>query len=298
MRNVRPQTGTVFRVGWLLLALTIGLVRTTASGAQAGSSGSAASGPRFTRHFLPNGLLYRSYLAGEKEPRVGAVWLHQPEVGWIWEAAMGLRIGLLRYGTDDDVRPEGFQLDVEGAAFTRVDVGVGTDVDSIDFRTGFLMTWRSGRTALKGGTYHISSHIGDEYIERNPDFVRLDYVRDSFIGGATQDLTDTVSVYGEAGYAFKRQGGAEPWEVQFGVQYNPTERMGWTGRPFAAINAHLRQEFDFGGSLNIVAGWQWRSTETRRALRWGVQYFNGKALQYSFFDQHEQWTGTGIWLDF
>lgn len=254
-------------------------------------------GPEFRIQFMPRGLMYRSYLAGEKEPRIGAQWLHG-NVGWIWEASFGGRLPLWRYGTDDPLRPEGLQMDVEGATFTRVDVGTGTEVDAIDFRVGFLVTWRRGRTALKGGSYHISSHIGDEYLVRNPNFVRNDYTRESLIGGITQDLTDALSVYGEVGYAFRYQGGAEPFELQFGIQYNPQPREGWWGRPYAAINAHLRQEFDFARNINTVAGIQWRSRESLRVIRIGLQYFNGQSLQYSFFDQHEEWLGTGVWVDF
>ena len=70
------------------------------------------------------------------------------------------------------------------------------------------MTWRSGNTAFKGGTYHISSHIGDEFRDRNPDFERRDYVRDALVAGITQNLNDAISVYGEIGYAYGIQGGA------------------------------------------------------------------------------------------
>ena len=259
--------------------------------------GAPGADPESRLQFMPRGLMYRSYIAGEKESRIGAQWL-VGEVGWIWESAFGARVPLWRYGTDDPLSPEGLQMDVEGGVFTRVDVGTGTEVDAIDFRTGFLLTWRRGRTALKVGTYHISSHIGDEYLQRNPTFVRRDYVRDSFITGITQDLTPEISVYGEVGYAFLRGGGAEPLEFQFGFQYDPPPNPGWWGRPFAAFNVHLRQEFDFGGNINTVAGMQWGSRESSRAIRTGLQYYNGKSLQYSFYDLHEEWLATGVWVDF
>ena len=249
-------------------------------------------------HFLPYGLLYESYMAGEKEPRLGAVWFYETGVGWLWEAAMGGRFPMVRYGTDDAIHPEGFQMDLEGAAFTRVDIGEGTNVDAIDFRVGMVMTWRSGNTALKGGFYHISSHVGDEFLERNPDFRRIEYVRDSLVAGITQNLNDDVSVYGEVGYAYGTRGGAEPLEFQFGAQYDPSGTGGWRGTPFAAINGHLREDFDFDGTVNMVAGWQWPSAESGRVVRWGVQYHKGQALQYSFFDKDEELFGIGVWFDF
>ncbi len=249
-------------------------------------------------HFLPHGLLYRSYIAGEKEPRFSSVWFYETGVGWIWESALGGRFPMVRYGTADAIDPEGWQLELEGGAFTRVDVGTGTDVDAVDFRVGVTMTWRSGNTAFKGGTYHISSHIGDEFRDRNPDFERRDYVRDALVAGITQNLNDDFSVYGEIGYAYGTQGGAEPLEFQFGAQYAPSSASGWRGTPFAAVNGHLREEFDFGGNINVLTGWQWPSSESGRVIRTGVQYFNGKALQYEFFDKHEELFGIGVWFDF
>src|SRR5712691_3151622 len=46
---------------------------------------------------LPTGLMYRSYLAGEKEPRFQSVWLNETGRGLVWETQMGGRVGLLRY---------------------------------------------------------------------------------------------------------------------------------------------------------------------------------------------------------
>ena len=253
--------------------------------------------PRFLQ-FLPNGLLYKPYLAGEKEPRFAAVWLYEKGRGWIWETAMGGRFGFLRYGTAGTQSPEGWQLDLEGAAFPRIDPIEGSEMDAVDFRAGILSTWRRGPIAIKAGYYHISSHVGDEFLLRNPTFPRIEYVRDSLICGITYDLSDSLTGYGEVGYAVGHLGGAEPLELQFGLQYSPAVSNGFCGSPFAAINGHLREDFDFGGNINIVAGRQWRGPESDHLFRAGFMYFNGHSLQYQFFSKHEELLGAGIWYDF
>lgn len=70
---------------------------------------------------LPVGLMYKSYLAGEKEPRIQSIWLSDKNHNLVWETALGGRFSLLRYGTSDPVRPEGWEFDFEGAALPRVD---------------------------------------------------------------------------------------------------------------------------------------------------------------------------------
>jgi hypothetical protein len=72
---------------------------------------------------------------------------------------------------------------------------------------------------------------------------------------------------------------------------------GRRGSPFAAANVQLFEEHDFGGSLNLMAGWQWRSEISNRLLRVGLQYFNGKSSQFAFYNESEQLLGLGVWLD-
>lgn len=247
---------------------------------------------------LPDGLLYKSYVAGEKEPRFAAVWLYESGRGWVWETTLGGRVGLVRYGTPGAVNPEGWQIDIEGAAFPRIDPEESSEMDAVDFRAGCVWTWRRGPLAVKAGYYHISSHIGDEYLLRTPTFRRIEYVRDAAILGMRYDINPALTTYGEVGYAVGHTGGAEPLELQFGLEYSPRVGCDWRGAPFAAINGHLREDFNFGGNLNVVAGRQWRGPESDHVFRAGVMYFNGKSLQYQFFDKDEELLGAGIWFDY
>jgi len=219
------------------------------------------------------------------------------------ESTLGARIGLVRYGhtaksgeTED--LSGSWQLDVEGGAFLRQNWDEGLDLEAVDFRIGVPLTWRRGPWDVKFGFYHLSSHLGDEFQLRNPDFERRNFLRDVLVLGTAYHLTPDWLLYGEAGFAVNTDGGSEPWEFQFGVEYSPAIRNGWHGSPFLAVNGHLREEFDFGGAVNILFGWQWRPWHSDGLLRIGGQYYNGKSLQYSFFDENEQLIGAGIWFDF
>jgi hypothetical protein len=250
-------------------------------------------------HVLPGTLLYHSYLAGEKEPRIGLSVLSDSKRGWLWESALGGRVGILRRGDLGLYPANAWQIDLEGVALARVDpVMESAPLQATDYRVGLQWTRRTGPIAYKAGYYHISSHAGDEFLLLNPGFKRINYVRDSLVFGVTRDVIRDVQVYGEFGYALSADGGAEPLEFQFGAQYLPIRDTGLRGAPFAAVNVHLRQEVDFGGGINMMAGWRWRNPETGRLLRVGLQYYNGKSIQYEFFDQSQQLFGYGIWFDY
>jgi hypothetical protein len=247
---------------------------------------------------LPEGLVYPGYLAGQKESRMASVFNHDSHLGWIWDITLGGRAALLRYGTAGPYRPEGWELGIEGAAFPRLDLEHDRDLMSADFRVGIPLTFASGRWQFKVAGYHLSSHLGDEFMIRFPDYPRINYSRDALILGTGYYLTENLRLYGEAEWAYYDDGGSQPWAFQFGVDYSPLRVMGhWGGAPFFALNGQVRQELDYEGSFTAQAGWQWRGP-TNRLLRVGAQYFVGKSDQYEVFQTHEEKIGLGLWYDF
>jgi hypothetical protein len=247
---------------------------------------------------LPDGLLYKSYLAGTRESRISGAMLYDTKEGWLFDATLGGRTGILRYGSPGASGAEGWQLDVEGAAFVRLNSEEAWDVDSVDFRFGVPLTYRRGRWQWKTGYYHLSAHVGDEFLARNPGFRRINYVRDAVFFGLGYFPVEDIRLYGEIGWAFKTDDGAEPLEFQFGADYNPAVDDALRGAPYAAINVHLREEVDFGGGVNLMAGWQWTGPISGSIFRAGLQYYNGKKTQYSFYNQHEELIGVGLWYDY
>lgn len=251
----------------------------------------------WTWQLLPDSLLYKSYLAGGKEPRMGSQWVYLRDYGWLWDVTLGARAGILRYGNTDDIWPEGWQLDIEGAAFPRLDTEHARDLVSADFRFGVPLTVRRGHWEMKFGYYHLSSHLGDEYLLSHPSEVRKNYVRDSLVLGVGLRPFPNWRVYYETGYSFLIDGGAQPWELQFGAEYSPVEPSTVLGAPFAATNVHLRQENHFSGNVVVQAGWQWRGA-TGHLLRIGANYLNGMSDQYQFYNRPEDQLGVGLWYDF
>ncbi|MCC6492177.1 MAG: DUF1207 domain-containing protein [Pirellulales bacterium] len=255
------------------------------------------TGGPYEWHLMPQGLIYRTYLAGEKESRFRSEWNHETNQGSIWDITLGGNVGLLRYGTRGDVRPEGWQLGIEGAGLVRLDIDEDRDVDSADFRFGIPVTWGDAIYQEKFAYYHLSSHLGDEFLLKHPNFDRLNYSRDVLVWGHSIYPSDDVRVYGEVGYAFSRDV-SRPWEFQFGVDRAPYGRTGGRGAPFWALNGHLRQEVNYGGNFVAQAGWSWRRAAATGLYRIGVEYYNGKDDQFSFYNNSIEKIGFGMWYDY
>jgi len=244
---------------------------------------------------LPEGLIYRSYLAGGREPRLAGQWVYDREQGWLWDIALGGRAALLRYGTAAPAWAEGFEAELEGAALARLNWAT-RDLWTTDFRAGMPLAYRSGPWEYKFGYYHISSHLGDLYMLANPTWPRVRYVRDCLVGAAALRPVQAVRLYAETSWAFNAPGASAPWELQCGAEYSPWDPSD-CGSPFLAANTLLREELRFSGSLRLEAGWQW-SGSGGQLFRTGVMYFNGLSDQGQFYNRFEEQIGLGMWYDF
>jgi hypothetical protein len=251
----------------------------------------------WTWQILPEGLIYKSYLAGGREPRISGLWAGTDDGNSVWDITLGGRAGILRYGTQNLSWPEGWQLDVEGAAFPRLTLDSQRDLVAVDCRFGVPLTYRQGPWETKLAYYHLSSHLGDEYLLKHPAVQRINYARDAFVAGVGWRPHSDWRFYGEVGYAVYVSGGAEPWELQFGIEYSPARPATVWGAPFLAVNSRLRQEVDFGGSLAAETGWQWWGP-SGHLFRFGFRYFNGMSDQYQFHNQFEEQFSLGLWYDF
>lgn len=249
-------------------------------------------------HAVPDGVIYPSYLAGVKEPRMATACNYLKGVGWTWDSALGARMGLLSYGTEGTPRPDGCELGVEGAAFPRLDLENDRILESVDFRFGVPLTFGFGAYQAKVAYYHSCSHLGDQYMLLFPDLVRTNYTRDAIVWGNSYYLIDDLRLYAEMSWGFHTWGAAKPWEFEFGAEYSPAGGAGsFWGSPFAAINEDLRQDVGYSGNFTAQAGWQWRG-RTTRLFRIGIQYFTGKSEQFQFVNRYEESVGVGVWYDF
>ena len=258
---------------------------------------------------LPRELIYRPQLASLHTARMAVSALNIrgfDPVGlpagthWYWDSTLGARIGIVRFGSPTGAYPQGFQFDVEGAIFPRQNSN-GRMLIATDYRVGLPVSFGWRRYQTKFGFYHVSSHMGDEYILSNPPVIgptRINYVRNSIVWSNSYQWTQAIRTYIDASWAFNLDGGAKPWQFQFGAEYSPLLATGFRGAPFVAANGHILQALNYGGNFVFQTGWQWRGRDYGPLLRFGFQYLEGMTPRYEFFRNNERELGMGIWYDF
>lgn len=246
---------------------------------------------------MPKSLIWHSYLAGPWEPRFASVWSHERSEGWVWDVALGGRVALCRWGTKDCSQPNGWEIQMEGAAFPRLDPEKSVDLIATDYRFGAPLVYGNGPYQMKFGFYHISSHLGDEYMEDHPGVERINFGRNALAWGHSYYATPNLRLYGEIDWAWDCMY-SEPLYFQFGFDYAPILRSGSHCAPFIAMNCQLREELEFGGNFVAQAGWAWRYGADRRMFRVGLQYYDGGNQQFEFYNVSEQKLGLGLWYDY
>ena len=172
------------------------------------------------------------------------------------------------------------------------------DVESTDYRFGTEITAGEGPWAMKFGYFHVSSHVGDEYVIRNPTFQRINYVTESWVLGFSYTAADTVRVYGEMANSFSASGGAKRYQFQTGMEYTPIAKIPRFGAPFVAVNLDFRQSVNYDPATTAQVGWSFQGPDSDRRLRFGLQYANGPTSQFEFFRRREEYLGFGIWFDY
>lgn len=247
--------------------------------------------------FLPEEVLFKPFVAGIRSPRLAAEIVYDGKADESYfQSVLGGSFDLVRYGTTGP-NAEGWSFGVNAAAHLRQNADNELDVDAVDFKVRVPISYRRGATAIQFGYDHISSHAGDEFLIRTPGFNRINFLRDSLVFAIRHDVACDLNVYAEIDYGVNTDF-AEPWWFQAGFEYTPGLRPGWRGAPILAVNGQWREEFDFDGSLNIIAGWQWQAVETDNLIRLAFRYYTGNSEQFSFFTQNEELIGFGLYYDF
>ncbi len=252
--------------------------------------------------WLPNGVLYRAYFASNRESRLAVHLIHEDKQDKnFWDPVLGGRFPLLRYGDESKLYPQGFQVDAEAAALARLTLDEDRDMTSTDYRFGLPLTWRKGHWETKLGYYHISSHMGDEWIvkhyQETGEVYRLNYVRDCIMYGIAYRPDANWRFYVGGDYAFWTSSGAEPWQFELGVEYSPILLPGIHGSPFSAVHFKWNEECDWETYFSFEFGWQWKTTY-QHTMRTGLYYMSGCADQYQRYNRHETQVGYGLWFDF
>ncbi len=255
--------------------------------------------------WIPDKTPYPSYLADPRRPRmhmgVGATGTDIPETSsGLINLDAGTRVTLLKMQRGSDGANE-FSLDVEGALFTRFDLIRGLDNYGWDGRYGIYAAWDWSDTIMaRFGHRHISSHLGDEYME-NTGTPRFNYTRNDLRMGWGIQAADGMLFYVEPSWAwYLGNDRLKKWIIEGGYQYQGPytawkDSMAWYG----GIHIASFQENGWNPSVSCQVGVKLKRDPKQTILRFAVEGYAGRAVLGEFaLDYNEAYLSAGFFFDY
>lgn len=157
-----------------------------------------------------------------------------------------------------------------------------TPMQNADYYVGVPVTYGVGPWAFRGRVYHISSHLGDEYMcdhrhaykhRKNKSFEVADFFADYHI-------TEQFRVYGGVGSVLHsdEQMHLKPLLFEYGSEIR-WWRHNWTqlfGEPFFAVHLRNYQDVDYRTDFTCTLGYEWGKIQGYgRKVRLFAEYHNG-----------------------
>jgi hypothetical protein len=184
------------------------------------------------------------------------------------------------------------QVDIEGAVW---DVFAPLELDcpmvNADYYVGFPVTYGIGKWAFRLRGYHISSHIGDEWLIDHPGFDRRNLSNEYLDFYVSYYITCDIRLYGGLGWVCLQDESFKcgDWYTEAGAELHFSDfgyldyRNRMYGEPFFAM--HFRYQPDYKHHINstYVLGFEWgKFSGLKRKVRIFLEYHDGYSVEGQF----------------
>jgi Protein of unknown function (DUF1207) len=260
---------------------------------------------------LPRGDVFCLLIADPKAPRSFVSMVR--EAGNAAQSAASTTLASVGIG---DVFPlgrwngstpgDGIQLSLSAGVFAQFDLGTASyDLVNADYVIGLPLTIRRGRNSMRLRIYHQSSHLGDEYLLREPptvqdrenlSFESLEAIvsRDygplrGYAGGewlVNREPADLARTVAHAGLEFRPM----TWII-------PLRKLGGF-RVVAATDVKASKEQDWKPGISVRAGVEYdrASGSEPPGRRWSLllEHYEGPSPYGQFFRERVRYSGIGV----
>lgn len=254
---------------------------------------------------LPSGLLFCPLIADPKTTR--SFLSYQSTIGEddvvssIGAVGLGDEFGIVRWG--GSTLGNGVQISLQGAVFAQFDLDSPSyDLLNADYIIGVPLTMRRGPFAARFRIYHQSSHLGDEFLLRPQDSLRINLSFESVEGILSVDA-GALRLYGGGEYLINRSpDDLEHAVAHAGAELRPLARFLALGpgqvRPIAAVDLKSSEEQDWKPSVSVRAGLEFdrRGRNDPPPRRWGILFesYTGPSPYGQFFREEIRYIGVGL----
>jgi len=248
-------------------------------------------------------LSYPTYIGDTRRPRFGFSYFNSfdseiPKSSPnLVELQVGATVPLWDLSLDDK---KGLEFIFDGGFFGQFDLGYEKDNLGWDGWFAFHFAYRFlPSTAVKFAYRHLSSHLGDEYIQRTSR-KRIGYTREDFTLAISQSLTSNIEFYLEYGWAFllkKTQRYQHRNAIQAGIQFNESYKHGDSFNYYGGLDVQSFEDNSWEPNFSIEFGVNFPSKQYIRSYRVALLAYFGRATIGEFSIHKESYLGLGMWIN-
>lgn len=168
---------------------------------------------------------------------------------------------------------------------------VSMDLMNSDWTASLPVSVKMGQTEMRARLYHISSHEGDEYLERpgelvkrkNPSYEVLE------LSAYTPLYKDQLYGYGTIAHIIHSDSSfpMKRFYFELGAEYYMKEANFTAGSleaaPYAAVHGRFWQYESYKPSYNVALGLSWKNVNrSKPVLDTSIEYYHGRSLEGQF----------------
>lgn len=265
-----------------------------------------------TSEAFPSDDVFRPLMADPKQPQFFALWQHTNSRNGgssynLGSVAIGENFGFYTKRTGCD----GWQVGLLTGVFAQFNLDQkNAELINTDFNVGIPVSWRSGAWSARFRYYHQSSHLGDEFLERSLGlgFKRIPISFEEVDAILSYDY-NWLRLYGGAAYLVHTEPATiDRTRLQWGFEARaPSMRTRMLGSfldrliitPVLSADFKSLEQHDWIIDTNVLGGFEWSRTGSRRRFRIMATYFHGHNPYGQFFiNQKIESIGLGAYFMF
>jgi hypothetical protein len=198
------------------------------------------------------------------------------------------------------------QIDIQAGIWSVFRMGVHHDGEiselvNTDYLVGFPLSYAVDKWAFRLRVYHVSSHLGDEFLVHHPEVRRVNPSMEAIDFFVSYQINSSLRVYAGPGWVFhsdKTYPIKPPLYFEWGGE---VRLLGYKnfyhklyGTAFLAIYLRNWQVNDWNLDGTYMAGYEWSKLQgVGRKMRLFINYHHGYS-EGQFFKDRTSWTGFGL----
>ncbi|HMS83909.1 MAG TPA: DUF1207 domain-containing protein [Nitrospira sp.] len=262
-----------------------------------------------TSEAFPSDDVFRPLIADPKQPQFFAIWQHsRPREGGqsfsLGSIAIGENFGFYTKRTGCN----GWQVGLLTGVFAQFNLDENNAaLINTDFNVGIPLSWRSGNWSARLRYYHQSSHLGDEFLGSHPEIKPSSFILEEAEGILSYDYR-WLRLYGGAAVLVHREPATiDRTRVQWGFEARAPSMRTRILEPFLnrliltpVLSGDFKSHEELGWIINtnVLGGFEWSRTGSRRHFRIMATYFHGYNPYGQFYNQKIESIGVGAYFTF